>query len=682
MNWLKIIIILAIIWIIGWIMIIVQKIYAKTKISVQMGSNPESAVKTAKENLDSGAITLDEYERQLIKIAENTGYAGAMLKLSELYNGESYKIKKNEEKSRFWKEQAVKAGDLKIIMDYYGFSDYTVSSDDYNGMIRDLNTAETKATSEHVKSIAVYLKGIVNFKMGNIDSAKQLFVSISSPKCVKESRYMLFQCFIRETNISAAEKILNEMEADKFKITANDYLSLYNYYATKRKNNEPNYESEIKYVQKYISSKDADKDTANRIGADTYYHAAKLLQNESKGFQTCKINAFEAFEKAAQFGHPEALYYVGMGFWTGKNKYMRDYNKANKYLLQAAQKGHKQAKNIFKQYGVDGILLSPIQVDTVIYQFMDGYEIKASGDTMKWLQLYYGLIYKAFVMKHEFMNKYIKKFKSFDDLINGIHLLYAEQLAKMIRWGVLVFMSFGIDIYDANDIMKGCRDLSLLPRVPIFENGLKQIDCRAEQLNMNMSYTQATRGCWSGAGFGTTIKSTITAAVKASVAAGAMNIVSGVLHGIGDSIVAAIDSSEIKSMGNKLFENKNTKKEFAEATFFACIDIGIFVRKTIEAHCNMRLETLEGNILFGNENLAEIDDRTLNAKINNNLSIGKNDYAYALLIEKLRRNPLDSNVYLQILELTEKRAESLTDDKAYRPIEQYGCDFGITTVWE
>ena len=185
MNWSKIITGLVIIWIIGWVLMTIQKIYAKTKISVQMGSDPEAAVKTAKKNLDSDAITLDEYEKQLIKIAENTGYTGAMMKLSELYNEEKYKNKKNEDKSKFWKEQAVKAGDIEVIMDYYEFSDYDVSSDDYNGMIRNLSTAETKATSEHVKSIAVYLKGIVNFKMGNIDTAKQLFVSISSPECIK-----------------------------------------------------------------------------------------------------------------------------------------------------------------------------------------------------------------------------------------------------------------------------------------------------------------------------------------------------------------------------------------------------------------------------------------------------------------------------------------------------------------
>lgn len=669
----KILKIVIVIWVIGAVMMIMQKVYFKTKISRRMDMDPESALQTIEDGLEAEAFTLDEYERELIRLSENTRYVGAMLKLAELYSGKKYEDKNNKEKSQFWKEQAVKAGDLESIMDYYGFSDYDVSSDNYNEMLQNLEIAEVKATSVKSKAIAVYLKGIVNYKMDNISVAKQLFASVSLQECNEKSTYMLFQCFMRETNIIEAEKALEKLEAEGYEIKAGDYLGLYNYYVSKRVSNEPAYELEMKYVQKYISSKDADYKIANEIGADTYYNVAKALQNGTIDFQGNKINNANAYEKAATFGHMEALYKAGMGFWTGKNHFSRNYKKANTYLMQAAKKGHEQAKKILGQYGVEGILLSPFQSDSMVYQFMGGYEIRVSKEVMKWLQLYHGLIYKAYIMKSEFINKYSKEIKSFDELIKGIHLLYADQVAEMLMWAVQALMFYGIDIYDVSDIMASCGDLSLLSRVPLFENGLEQIDNKASQLNMQLAYAQATRGYWSGSGIGNTIGNTIVATAKASVAAGVMNMGSSILHGIGDSIVTAMNNSEIKEMEKKLFENENTIMEFAEAVFSVCIDIGVIVREIIETECNIELNILEGDIQFDGERLSDIDDRTLRAKINNNLSIGNDEYVYALLIEKLRRDPLDKDVYSQILNTTGR----WTDNEVYSSMEQYGCDFGL-----
>lgn len=669
----KILKIIIVIWVIGAVIMIVQKVYFKSKISRRMDMDPESALQAVEDGLEAEAFTLDEYERELIRLSENTGYVGAMLKLVEFYSGKKYEDKKNEGKSQFWKERAVKAGDLESIMDYYGFSDYDVSSDNYNEMLQNLETAEVRASSEKSKAITVYLKGIVNYKMGNISEAKRLFASISLKECIEGSAYMLFRCFMRETNIIEAEKVLEKLGADGYEIKAGDYLDLYNYYVSRRDSDKPAYEMEMDYVQKYISCKDADSKIANEIGADTYYNVAKALQGGIIDFQGNKINDANAYEKAATFGHIEALYKAGMGFWTGKDHFGRNYNKANKYLLQAAQKGHEQAEKNLEQHGVEGVLLSPFQTVSTVYQFMGGYEIRVSKKVMKWLQLYHGLIYKAYIMKSEFINKYSKKIKSFDELIKGIHLLYADQVAEMLMWAVQALMFYGIDIYDVGDIMASCGDLSLLSRVPLFENGLKQIDNRASQLNMQLAYAQATRGYWSGAGIGNTIGNTIVAAAKASVAAGIMNMGSSILHGIGDSIVTAMNNSEIKEMEKELFENKNTIMEFAEAVFSVCIDIGVIVRKIIETECNIELNILEGDIQFDGERLSDIDDRTLRAKINNNLSIGNDEYVYALLIEKLRRNPLDKDVYSQILNITGR----WTDNEVYSSMEQYGCDFGL-----
>lgn len=674
--WLKILIVLMMIGmfcsIIEKIVEIIRMAVEKTKITAQINSNPKLALQT----LESSSISPNQYENHLIKIAENTGDVDAMIKLTELYSGQKYKWKSDDKKYKLWNERAAKAGGVESIKDYYGFSDYDVSSGAYQEMIRDLDASRAAGSSEDKKALASYLKGIVCYKMGNINAAKQLFLSVSIPELADKSKYMLFQCYVKETNINEAEKILEQMEAVKFEIPAADYLSLYHYYAAKGEAAEPNYPAEMKYVDKYTLCKDADRKTADKIGATTYYHAAIALQNGNSGFEQDMEKAQEAYEKAADCGNVEALFYLGESYWNGNG--IRNYHKANEFLLQASQRGHKQARKILTQYGVDDILVKPMRAENKTYYFLDGYELTASVHTIQWLQLYYGIQYKQTLIAEKFSNAYAKRFASFDQMINGIHLLYTEYVAMMLRWSLPLFMFFGIDQYSVADIMDGCEDLSLLPRVPGFERGLDRIDDRAAQLHIQTAYAKATRGQWCGTGFGTTIGGAINATVKASVAAEIMNIGSGILHGIGDSIVQAIDNSEIKGMGKQLFENPNTGREFCSAVITACVDIGGVVMEMIERHCNMKLEGLEGKIVFGTENLAEIDDRALNAKIINNMTVQKWDYAHALAVEKLRRNPLDADAFQQVVALTIRRDRSFAG-KEYESILQYASDFGLVT---
>lgn len=675
--WLKIIIIFIILSIpVSIIQAIRESIgrkAGKTKISKQMSINPESALQTAIKSYESNAFSLDEYENQLIKITEGTGYIDAMVKLTELYAGEKFKGKKDEAKSKFWMKRAAKAGDVSSIMDYYGFLDYDFSSDSYNEIIQDLE--KESVSSEAERFVVNYLKGIVYYKMEQIDTAKQLFTNIpdlEDPELGNECKFMLFQCLIKESNVAAATEMLDHFEADEFEVPADGYLAMYNYYADERNHAMPDYAAELKYFQKYSACKDADKKTIQRIGGSIYYNIAVAMQNGKNGFEKDIGKAQEAYSKAADFGNMKAAYYAGLSFWTSE---YRNYFRANDYLLIAAQNGQKQAKAILEQYGVDGILIAPKQADKVTYQFMDGFKLTASDHIMKWLSLYYGIEFKAVILSNQFLKQYSKIFNSFEELVNGIHQLYAVQVAQMLRWSIQLLMSFGIDTYDADDIINESEDLALLPRVPLFEQALERIDERAEHLNMKTAYARATRGYWSGAGFGTTIKSTVSASAKASVAVGVMNIGSGVLHGIGDSIVDAMNNAEIRDMGKKVFENPDTINEFDDAVFGACLDIGTVVRRIIENHSNVKLEALEGIIKFGNENLADIDERSLNAKINNNLSVANNEYAYALLIEKLRRHPLNGDAFDQIIDLTIQRSHY--GSRECKAALRYACDFRL-----
>ncbi len=639
-------------------------------ISEQINVNPELAVQTAVKSLESDAFTVDEYEGHLINIAESTGYIGAMLKLVELYSGTKYENKKDDEKSLFWKGCAAKAGDTASIIEYYGFSDYDISSDAYDEVICSVDHIKTASKDE--EDTVSYLKGIVNYKRGTLESAKQLFAKISTSNFKQASEYMLFRCFMKESNISAAENLLDSLEKNKYEVPASDYLSLYNYYVAKQENTEQNYMAEMKYVEKYIVGKNADYETACKIGGNTYYDAAIAMEYGKYGFEKNKERALKAYRRAADFGHAEALYYLGMHFLTGE---FRDYHKANEYLIAATQKGHSQAEAILDQYGVDGILIKPMQAKTVSYHFMDGHELIASDVIMRWLALFYGIQYKAFILEDQFSDMYKEKFASFKELVNGVYQVYADQVARMLGWGIRLLMSFGIDTYDVEDIIDESEDLALFSRVPLFERALEKIDERAEQLNMQTAYAQATRGSWSGAGFGTTIGGTIRASVRASVAAGAMNIGSGILHGIGDSIIDAMNNSEIEKMGERVFENPDTMTEFKNAVLDACLDIGTVLRRIIERHCKIGLKPLKGTIKFGNENLADLDERALRAKINNNLSVANTEYAYALLLENLRRHPLDEDTFNQIVVITIRR--NSYGNQGSKDILRYAGDFKL-----
>ena len=96
----------------------------------------------------------------------------------------------------------------------------------------------------------------------------------------------------------------------------------------------------------------------------------------------------------------------------------------------------------------------------------------------------------------------------------------------------------------------------------------------------------------------------------------------------------------------------------------------------MEEHCKMELNLLEGSIIWNNEDLSEIDNRVLHTKIDNNLAAENYEYAYALLLEALRRTPIDSEIFQKIFELT-IRQDGVETNKAYESCLRYAGDFNL-----
>lgn len=638
------------------------------EITKALQSNLDEAFRLIVDGKGSGALEQSEYIDFLTKLAKDAHHSGAMGKLAELYSGDTVPSAKNPEKYKFWLESAAKAGNIEAIKQYFGFLEFDMASDAYDDALQSLEKAI--AVSHHEGLEIRYLKGIAYYKSGDFQAVRRILENNNLGQYDTQRKYLLMQCAFKSNDILAAETQLLELEASGFDISADDYLRLYNYYKKQRISAEHRYEKEIYYFEKYAKCKDADSKVVAQIGGDVYYSQAVALDKVAGDQEKRTEEIEEAYKKAAAYNHPEALFYYGEKYWGTPNRCA-----ANDYLVRAADNGHKDAKLILEKYGVEGVLVRPRDVEARSYLFAGGYELTATSKTRQWIQLCYGAQYKARLITNDFEKNYKNTFKSFEQLMNGVHRLYVDSVAQMLHWSIRVLISYGIDEYSAEDILERCDDLSLLPRVPQFEYELERIDNRARELNAQLHYAQASRGVWSGSGFGTTMSGAIKATVKASVAAGVMNAGSGILHGIGDSFVKSVNNAEIKKMSKALFERAEKSKEFCNAVSSACMDILEVVMDIVEMHCGISLE-IEGQVLYDNNDLSTIDDRTLENKIANNWSTEKYEYTNALLIEALRRTPLDSEVFQKVAILAVKLGEAPGGD-VHTSMARYAGDLGI-----
>lgn len=157
------------------VMRITNSINKKT-IAERMISDPALALKIA---IDS-PFSPEEFESQVLSIIQNTGYNKAMGELARFYESEEAEEKKDKEKSRFWLERAAEAGDLKSILNHYGFLEYDVKSDEYMDILCCLD--KVKPDSEDEAHMVCYQKSVIYYKMGKPDMARQILENLDYPK--------------------------------------------------------------------------------------------------------------------------------------------------------------------------------------------------------------------------------------------------------------------------------------------------------------------------------------------------------------------------------------------------------------------------------------------------------------------------------------------------------------------
>lgn len=529
------------------------------------------------------------------------------------------------------------SGDMKAIIEFYGFTDNNVTSTAYAEILKALSNA--RSLSAKNEEAVKRLRDIVLYKLIDDDNAEQYFSSITAVEADYIRKYKLLRSLLEQNNIQEAEKTLRELEANgRLKIKP-ELLGMY------------------------------------------YCRAGISYQNGSNGLGKDIKKAYVSYKKAVEdFKCTDAMLPLGVLLLSSEVDgvtIVRDYLAANDYISRAVQAGNADAKEIMDIYGVDGAILKPMSEAAVTYRFICGCELTAPVETIKYMQLLYGLRYKVAALTRSFSNEYSKQFATFSRLIDGIDKLYSDYITQMLNFGIRVLLSYGIDDYDVDAVISASGDLSLMSRTSSFQAALERIDSKAKQLNLDVAYAKATRSRWVGGGFGTTIGGTIKASIKGSIAAGAMNVGTGILYDIGGGIAKTISNSEIKDMEKRLFESKNTQSEFNNAVRDACSDISDAVRGILEEHSKIQFSALRGKIEYQGESFVGVDDRTLTSKINNNLTAGKGEYLSSLLLEKLRRNPLDSSTLDQLYQLA-LQSKDAQNVRVSDTLEQYAGDFGLT----
>lgn len=635
------------------------------EISDLISESPQSAMDRIEQYKSKNKITEQQYLSYLDIIARRTEDIEAISKLYKIYLEKSKvsksgeENKENDRKLSFWREYLAKAGDMDAIIEHYGISDFNISSRKYD----EIFSALDKVTNYEKNKYSVsHIKGLIYYKSENISDAKKEFENSDSDSLI--SKFMLLKCALKENDMASTEELIEKLEDLRYIIPADIYLTMYEYYQSKN-----DIQQEIKYVDKYKKCRDCDAKILSEKCSVSYYKYAESLRLGEHGLEKDEEKAELFYEKAAELGSKEALFCLGKNLWMGKPN--RNYRKAVDYLLQSARLDCPEAISFIEQYGIDGILIKPVVAEKTEYEFLEGYKLVASSDTTKWLYMFSGVKNKRLGVVNAFKKAYTENFKSFDQLVNHIHGLYAEAISMMLQWSVKLLVSLGIDEYSALDIENECDDLDLLSHVPYFVSELERIDNRARQLNADLHYAQLSRRAWSGAGYGTTIGGTIKATIKANVAAEAMNIGGSVLHGIGDSIVKSMNNKELAGMSSKVFSNPKTMQEFVDAVSSACMEIGLTTLDIIEEHTDLEL-SLEGEIIYEGQNLCSIRDDALENKIVNNLSIHNYKYCYALMVESLRRSPLDYDIINQIVLLTISMLKDGEDkDKIFKILPCY-----------
>lgn len=183
--------------------------------------------------------------------------------------------------------------------------------------------------------------------------------------------------------------------------------------------------------------------------------------------------------------------------------------------------------------------------------------------------LAYNLFRKRFSIKNFNIlinsdDKIKQEVTSFDGLFSvGIPILQ-QSIIAMLDSSVDILMDIGITNIDRDTLADACGDALFSKRLIQLYDIAEKIEDEAIRLQNLRSNQRSSRSHWRGGGFG--IKGALTGAIKA----GALNMATGAMRGIGDSLTNSSDRTKIEKMKRDSFAIAMENNILSKAIIDSC----------------------------------------------------------------------------------------------------------------
>lgn len=250
-------------------------------------------------------------------------------------------------------------------------------------------------------------------------------------------------------------------------------------------------------------------------------------------------------------------------------------------------------------------------------------------------------------------NQYYKKEVVNVEKLNQASEMFADECSKIISFCVFVIMENHIDYIDQSRFIDMLKDE--FPDYNPFWGVEKSVNAittaserLAKQIHASRAAERSNRSHWEGGGFG------LRGALKGAFTAGALNMATSAIRGIGDSITDSRDKSKFERFIKDALQNSEyrIRESFIMATrlnYFQCLIVTYhFLAKQ------------------GKMPKLALDIESYEAKINNYIQFGNFSVAYDLLAEAIQLHPYVTNLYKHLYFLVEKMAVNENEKELFK----------------
>lgn len=257
--------------------------------------------------------------------------------------------------------------------------------------------------------------------------------------------------------------------------------------------------------------------------------------------------------------------------------------------------------------------------------------------------------------KTDFVDFYHSKVKSFDDLFDKAFPKFIESVITSLKFGVSVLMKYDVDYFDFDKLADlSAEYIDIQKYMSPFTEAAEKIEVYAENLSSYRNLSRAERSRWQGGGFG------LGGAIKGALTAGALNMGTGMIRGIGDSLTNAGDRAKIAGMKKEVFTDHLTLALLAEGIHECCFGVFYSVWQILEDE--NRIPPVEFNI------------EKLNARANNLISQFASDKSLHnkvidVLCECIRNYPYSVFYYSNLYSITKDSRQEILKVAKYFGLE-------------